>query len=871
MGERGGTILKGVASVLFAALVATAPSGAEAAVGDVLRTVTIPAEADCGFEGSDFGSAVAIAPGGKAGFARIPVLLVTSCVAFVGEGSAATLFFIDPVPSPAVVVRTLPTTFTPDFGWEAAVLRADRGDVLACGRVTVFDGEAATTTTVLYAIDFSPFSAAADGTATFLRNAPAGATCAGVAWDPDDHTVYQSSTTADVLHFPETAGTLPPVPSGCPGPVAGIGVGGASLFVACPAPAETTLPATVRQLDKRNGALVRSFAAPAGTAEPGGVPDDPVTFGLQGRDALWTKDASPSSGQLLALEIPGGTLGQRIGPPALFPAACVGGATPDVDGDGLLDCWEDGALWPDGLPGIDFDQDGTRDLVLCVDVNGNGSFGAAGSAERAAECAHPRHRNIFVEIDYMQFHRPDPVAMNNVVQAFLNAPILNPDGTTGVRLHLQIDEQLPHTDRIALVPCTPAPAAGDADFDTLKAAFFGRATERGNPRTLNAKANAFNYTVFAHNQSGTGNRSSGCAEVPGNDSLITLGSFGGSVSGHTGGVGTTAQQAGTAMHEWGHNRGLRHGGGDNVNCKPNYASVMNYNRQLGSPLSNVPVDYSRQQLLTLNEATLTEAAGVGGFGGQIAFGPPVGIPPRATVVSGAGAVNWNRDGDSTDVVSQDINQLASLGCAASPGEVLEGYDDWANIQFNFRASIDFGAGHATIEEAFDGGTLELTKDIADELSLDADADGVFDIDDNCPGTFNADQADSAGDGIGDACRLVVRVLRHSVPTTSAGQLRVAVLSTPTRDATLLDPSTMLLHGAQVAGTGVWLLSVARTPGGKFLCNVQDVDRDRRPDLVCHFDLTAHALPPGTSAAILDARTFAGEPLRGQDTVRVVGH
>ncbi|MCX5741928.1 MAG: thrombospondin type 3 repeat-containing protein, partial [Proteobacteria bacterium] len=38
-----------------------------------------------------------------------------------------------------------------------------------------------------------------------------------------------------------------------------------------------------------------------------------------------------------------------------------------------------------------------------------------------------------------------------------------------------------------------------------------------------------------------------------------------------------------------------------------------------------------------------------------------------------------------------------------------------------------------------------------ELSLDRDGDGVIDIDDNCPETPNADQANQDGDELGDAC------------------------------------------------------------------------------------------------------------------------
>jgi len=35
---------------------------------------------------------------------------------------------------------------------------------------------------------------------------------------------------------------------------------------------------------------------------------------------------------------------------------------------------------------------------------------------------------------------------------------------------------------------------------------------------------------------------------------------------------------------------------------------------------------------------------------------------------------------------------------------------------------------------------------------DADNDGVYNARDNCPNTYNPDQKDSVGDGIGDACR-----------------------------------------------------------------------------------------------------------------------
>src|SRR5438552_4011628 len=109
---------------------------AEASVGQTLKSVTMPDSpgnsANCAFEGADFGTAVTIVPGGKAGFPKIPILLVTSCNVF-GEGTAAVLFFIDP--STATVVKTLTTSVTPDFGWQALTPRADQGDLMGCGAV----------------------------------------------------------------------------------------------------------------------------------------------------------------------------------------------------------------------------------------------------------------------------------------------------------------------------------------------------------------------------------------------------------------------------------------------------------------------------------------------------------------------------------------------------------------------------------------------------------------------------------------------------------------------------------------------------------------------------------------------------------------
>ena len=75
-------------------------------------------------------------------------------------------------------------------------------------------------------------------------------------------------------------------------------------------------------------------------------------------------------------------------------------------------------------------------------------------------------------------------------------------------------------------------------------------------------------------------------------------------------------QASTFMHELGHNLGLGHGGGDNVNCKPNYASVMNYPSSHPGSQASYRLDYSRTALATLDESALDESAPTGGDAGS---------------------------------------------------------------------------------------------------------------------------------------------------------------------------------------------------------------------------------------------------------------
>jgi Thrombospondin type 3 repeat len=381
----------------------------------------------------------------------------------------------------------------------------------------------------------------------------------------------------------------------------------------------------------------------------------------------------------------------------------------------------------------------------------------------------------------MATRQPNPQAINDVIAAFAAAPVTNPNRTGGIRLHVQVNDAVGYNDNLAFVPAR-VPAPPDVpDFDAIKKASFGTLRERNDVNHVNivaAKRLAFHYALFAHKLWGRPT-AGGIAEWPGNDLVVALGSWPG--------VGEVSrnQQAGTLMHELGHNLNLHHGGGDMINCKPNYLSVMNYSRQFNNdPMPNRPLNYSADALGELNETNLNELAGIGGPAGQLTvYGPPDATEPRVmppaqpvdigTMMAHSWAVftpadqpiDWNRDGDFMDNpvnTAIDINNFGIEGCGASPRQQLQGYDDWANLQYNFRESGDF----ADLVHLSTLRVDEITLEEALALSPDSDGDGVKDLLDNCRLISNPDQVDSDRDGVGDACENLPPDCSGAIPSGS---------------------------------------------------------------------------------------------------------
>jgi RTX calcium-binding nonapeptide repeat (4 copies) len=326
----------------------------------------------------------------------------------------------------------------------------------------------------------------------------------------------------------------------------------------------------------------------------------------------------------------------------------------DADGDNLSNTWEQN--------GIDVNNDGTIDFRL--------------------PGANPNHKNLYIELDYMENHRPfggntvfgTGSVIEDVRRAFAFAPVSNPDGATGINLFILLNEQIPHEDTTNL----------DDVVNNIKPMWFGTAAERASANAANllaAKQLAFHYMVFAHQQPGTS--SSGLAFTPGMESIVTLGADTwpqDPATNHS--VGTRDEQAGTLIHEFGHNLALEHGGNDAGNCEPNYLSVMSYSFQFSNLVSDRPLDYSRSALPTLNEAALNEQNGIGAStppGLRTIYNGP-GEPFQGPRLTATGVpVDFNFNGViNQQPVASNINE--GLGCEVT-GTTLTGFNDWNNLVY----------------------------------------------------------------------------------------------------------------------------------------------------------------------------------------------
>ena len=222
----------------------------------------------------------------------------------------------------------------------------------------------------------------------------------------------------------------------------------------------------------------------------------------------------------------------------------------------------------------------------------------------------------------------------------------------------------------------------------LNAAFYTTKLANFDPNRLPI----FRYAISTPGS--TGCDSGGQAEIGGNDFVD-----------HNG-------DGGTIMHEMGHTLALRHGGFEDLNCKPNLVSVMSYFSQFGVGKNGggAILDYSppRQGVTAgarssalpasvLDEASLSETSPVDGSDPANRFVFTNGVGTSKWVPLN-GQTDWDGDGLITSApVAVNIDNADSAGnpknCKnTSTDELLRGADEWSQVSIPFRQNGDSANG-----------------------------------------------------------------------------------------------------------------------------------------------------------------------------------
>ncbi|MEF8821208.1 MAG: hypothetical protein V5A52_02940 [Halovenus sp.] len=232
----------------------------------------------------------------------------------------------------------------------------------------------------------------------------------------------------------------------------------------------------------------------------------------------------------------------------------------DTDEDGLSDEFEvDGETDPtvadtdgDGLDdGPEINEYGTDPAVK--DTDGDGfTDGEEVHLEDTLPGADPTRVDIYVEVDYMESPGLTDAEQSALEDSFADAPVENPDGSEGISLHIDMDEEVPTERPLAL----SASSDDQPDLDEY-------AVER---EYFDHRNQGYQYALVVEEATMDGREVGGAAWIGESGFIVRQYSW----DDFTGS---------TFMHELGHSLELRHHpDGPSEVTFDRYPSTMNYNK-----------------------------------------------------------------------------------------------------------------------------------------------------------------------------------------------------------------------------------------------------------------------------------------------------
>ena len=367
----------------------------------------------------------------------------------------------------------------------------------------------------------------------------------------------------------------------------------------------------------------------------------------------------------------------------------------DTDSDRLYDCVETntGTYVSTSDTGTDpNDSDTDNDQIN----DGDEVLGTLAGLDLPGLGVSPLIKTILVEYDWFDdnghSHRPTAEVMGSLNAAF---------DREGIQLINDYGQGSAPFDGGNLI------SDADGDVDGFGSEFYAY-------KSANFDANRAGYFHYAmHPHSYDGGTSAGFAEISGDDFInATLGWS-----------DNYQQVAGTIMHELGHNLGLRHGGNESQNYKPNYNSIMNYQYIFSGVDTNCTIpgngllNYSSGTRPSLDENALDES---------------LGICEDTAPVNALRKTDWNNDGDYVDVLFKNIAgrwgengsytrcQDSGSWCVLdettidnSDLTVLTDHNDWAKLVFTGISDSDGVAGPLVLIACYppdDLGDIEILDD-----------------------------------------------------------------------------------------------------------------------------------------------------------------